>query len=157
LNAFYLRLIMYAAILAALLGGFAYYTHHERVIGEQKIEAADTAATLKTTLAANARIAALDAAYQSQLQETQKTYEQMHTAGVARADDLASKLSTYARHRCGSALPQSPGAASKPDGAAPVAGSDDQLATSARRLLEAVAADAAELTALQAERASLNK
>jgi len=32
---------IYAGIIAALLGTFAWYTHHERVIGEQKIETAD--------------------------------------------------------------------------------------------------------------------
>ncbi|HXS14413.1 MAG TPA: hypothetical protein VN734_17070 [Acidobacteriaceae bacterium] len=33
---------VYFGVFVALIAGFAYYTHHERVIGEQKIEALDS-------------------------------------------------------------------------------------------------------------------
>lgn len=42
---------IYLGVFVALIGAFAYYTHHERVVGEQKIVAADAIAVKKQAAA----------------------------------------------------------------------------------------------------------
>jgi len=146
----------YLGIILALVIGFGVFVHHERVIGEQKIEAADKAATAREVAAAASRNAAIAADYQTKLKDTENAYQATLATAVDRADELTISLRQYAaRNRCLHALPAGPAAPSKPDGPAPVAGSDAGVAAATQRLLDAAAADAAELSALQAERKSL--
>jgi hypothetical protein len=148
--------LLYSAIIAILIAGFAVFVKHERDIGAQKIELADKAASAREVAVAEANNAALSSKYGAKLKDTEDAYQATLATAVGRADTLAASLSTYAHRRCARSVPAGPAPASKPNDAAPVAGSDVGIAEATRRAIDAAAADAAELKALQAERRSLN-
>jgi hypothetical protein len=149
---------LYMAIIIGLIAGFAVFVHHERALGAQKIVAADKAATAREIAVAEANNAQLASRYEAKLQGTQSDYEAQLAAGHSTADALAASLSNYvARHRCASPVPAHPAGARGPNGPPAVAGSDSSITEATRRAVEAAAADAAELKALQSERASLNQ
>jgi hypothetical protein len=145
----------YLGIIAALIGFGVYWDHHERGIGEQKIEAADKAATEKAEAAAARENAAVAADYQAKLKETESAYELDRAEGAAHADGLAASLRTHQDYRCPRPVLPGPAAASKPSDAATVASSDAAIAAATQRVFDAAAADAAQLSALEAERESL--
>jgi hypothetical protein len=145
----------YLGIIVALIAGFAYWDHHERVIGEAKIEAADKAATARAVAAAEENNARLSSQYAEKLKGTENAYQLTLASAVTHADELAVQLHNYQNRRCSRPVPAGPATPGKPNDTAPVAGSDSSIAAATRRLLDAAAADAAQLQALEAERASL--
>jgi hypothetical protein len=157
ISSLYLRIAMYAVI-AAVPFGAGWSINGDRWTAKyDTLIAQDATASEKARRDADTANAAIATAYQDKLAVTEKTYEAQHAIGRANADTLARRLSNYAHTNCRSPLSTSPAAPGGSDGAPAVpggvAGADDVV----RRAIEACSADAAQLQALEAERASLNK
>jgi hypothetical protein len=75
---------IYLGVFVALIGGFVYYTHHERVIGAQKIEAADKAAAQKQA----ATVAKVEDNARTELQSATQAYAAAMDAAHAPAPKL---------------------------------------------------------------------
>lgn len=84
---------IYLGVFVALIAGFAYYTHHERVIGEQKIEAADAQAVKKQA----AQVAKVETNASTAIISMQAAYNAALAAPVAPAPKLVCY--TAAPHR----------------------------------------------------------
>ena len=67
---------LYGGVIVALLIGFGAYTHHERVVGEAKVVAADAAATAKVV----AQTAAQTATLKARATMAEQAYDKEHTS-----------------------------------------------------------------------------
>lgn len=71
---------LYAGIIAALLGGFAYYTHHERSVGEAR----EVAAVAKVSAVAEAKVTAANTVAQTMETQDAKTFDETVAAPAVR-------------------------------------------------------------------------
>jgi hypothetical protein len=155
MTSLYLRIAMYLLIAAGLVWGGA---HYESAVWNAKytaLVAADASASLKAEQIAAENAARISAIYADKLSTTETTYETQITTGRTAADRLAASLRNY-KNRCGvNTVPPGSAAPGKPNAAGTSDSSDSTVADATRQLIEAAAAAAAELTGLQAERASI--
>jgi len=95
---------IYCGLLATLLIGFGAYTHHERVVGEAKVVAADAAATKKIV----AQTAAQTAELKAKATMAEQAYDKEHTliANQPVAQPVRLCVST---HTSGGVVPQTSG------------------------------------------------
>ena len=139
---------LYLTAIVALLCGFGWYTHKERVYGaaHELAMVQGSAAQLETANASKlSKLAAADAANLA-------TIEASHAQALAASNASTAALAVRLRNaesavRRGAAVPGNPAAASRPDGAPAVpSGLDEAVAG----VVTAAGADAQQVIALQA-------
>ena len=91
--------ILYASIILLLLGGFGWYTIHERDIGEAKEVAALKASSEKLQAAADAKVAQITAQHTTEVTTIKETYETALTADSAQRSSDAQRLRNYDAYR----------------------------------------------------------
>jgi len=153
----YLKIVAIIVVVATIFGAGWYVNGLRWTAKYDVIVTQDAQASEKARRDADTANAAIATAYNTQLTATEKTYETQLATGRAAADRLVASLRNYQNKHSGSPVSASPGPAGPVHAASPEPGSDSGIAEAARRAIEACESDAATLTGLQAERASLNK
>jgi len=156
-NAFYLRIIMYAIFAAALFGG-GWVVNGWRLSAQiAEIKTQDAQSSEKARRDADTANVLIAAAYNAKLTATEQIYETQLATGRAAADRLIASLRNYQNKLRNGTVPAGADAPGAVHATSSEPGSDSGIAEAARRAIEACESDAAALTGLQAERASLNK
>jgi hypothetical protein len=141
-----IKLYLYGAVAVALVTGFLMYRHSLILVGEQKIEAAVSAANKKAEEKRAADLAALAKADAAIIQKIQESYNAQIAYDHALADTLARQLQDYEVRSRAAALPGDPATHAGPDvPAGKPSGVDEAVAG----VIEAAGRDAAKVTALQ--------
>lgn len=151
----YLKLAFYGLLAAGLVWLGA---HYESAVWNAKytaLVAADASASLTAQRIADENAARIASVYGSKLKITESTYETQITVGRTASARLAASLRNYQNRSCLNAVPSSTGAPIGADAAGTSDSSDGGIAEATRRVFSAAASAAAELTALQAERESI--
>lgn len=151
---------VYGGIIAALIAGGIYYTHHERVVGAAHEVAALKASSDKLNAQADAKVAQLTAQHSQEVTSIQETLNaQLKTASTLHASDV-QRLREYDSYRhsnpsVGSAAAGSDADQSGTKGAEGSADIFDQLESVALDLATADREGSAALNACIADRNAL--
>ena len=152
----YLRLAMYAIFAAALFGG-GWAVNGWRLSAQiAEIKTQDAQASEKARIDADTANAQIAAVYQTKLTTTEQNYESSLASGRAASARLIASLRNYAHQHGSSPVPAGSAAPGGADAAGTSDSNDSSIASAAGLAIEACTKAAAELTGLQAERASLN-
>jgi hypothetical protein len=131
---------IYLGVFVALIGAFAYYTHHERVVGAQKVVAANVVAAQKQAAA----VAKVESSAKAEIQSATQAYASAVAAASLPAPSLVCHSTAASRSVPGHAGPSSggngissvPAESSVPFDPAPGVLDNDKQADSQVRLLQ---------------------
>ena len=152
----YLKIAAIALLAAALFGGGWYVNGERWTVKYDGLVTQDAQASEKARIDADTANAQIAAVYQTKLTTTEQNYESSLASGRAASARLIASLRNYAHQHSGSPVPGSAAAPGGADAAGTSDSNDSSIASAAGLAIEACTKAAAELTALQAERASLN-